>query len=277
MRAPNPSLLSFAAIALALAITPVDARSRKQDADRGFRYVDAAKNMIVLADGGRSEQTSAGTYDLTLKGLVSIDSLSQGLHLTSDKVLCQTAKAASNRMDVKHAVATGKVHIVKTVTNKGAKELTDITCSKGDLQVATAGDIVALAGPVALRSENPAKRRTLTATGSSGTAVLEPQAKTQAKDGIRTAHLAGPVKLTLVQPAQKDAADGKPPGEARVVATSDEMDISNTGTQRTIILRGHVKIEGEGSSQMGSFSGRQATVILNAAGEVIAVNTGDNN
>jgi len=266
---------------LALVIAPAYGWKLSQGGERQFRYIDAAKNMIVLADGGRSEQTSAGTYDLTLTGLVSIDSLSQGLHLTADKVQCQTAKAANNRMDVKHAVATGKVHIVKTVANKGAKEITDITCSKGDLQVAATGDIVALAGPVSLRSESPAKRRTLTATGSSGTAVLEPQAKTQAKDGIRTAHLAGPVKLTLVQPAEKPAktpADAKPPGEAKVVATSDEMDISNTATLRTVILRGHVKIDGEGSSRVGSFSGiRQATVVLNAAGEVISVNTGDMN
>jgi hypothetical protein len=235
-----------------------------------FRYVDAKRNLTVLAHGGLADQVAPGSYLLQLKGSVSIASVSQGLSLTSHAVRCETSTDGKKRSELRHAVATGDVHIVKRVSTAGRNQTTDLRSSAGDLRAETGGDIIKLAGPVRIESTDAVRHQTMLAIGSSGTVTLEPDDKNRVGNGLRSGSLEGPVTVTL---------DGSPPKgsliASRVVATSDRMELRNTDAEPTIVLIGHVEIHGKGDQGMGDFTRlSRATLKLNRADQVVGWEAG---
>ncbi|AIE85589.1 hypothetical protein [Fimbriimonas ginsengisoli] len=233
---------------------------------RRFQYSDGS--MTVLSTSGRAELGRGDAYHFFLKGAVSIASLAQGLTLTADTVTCDTALGANKKTELRHAVATGGVHMVKTVTNKVGKQTTDITGTRADMQSAPNGSIVNLAGPVKIVSLDQVKRKTMTATGRSAVAVLEPGSKSSLSSGIRGATLQGPVHLVMVQ------SKAGTQGDSTLVADADRMEMKNLGKVPQVVLIGHVSGHGEGASRVGRFSGMtRATIQLNAQGEVTGFGT----
>jgi len=239
-------------------------------AQERFRYTDPSGNILVLATDAGMDNVNGTTTKLDLSGKVDITSASQGLHLTADHVTCIVAevKAAAAKSKAKKelqsATAKGNLHVTKTVSNANGKQTTDITGSEGQIDSKPAGSVVTLKGPVTLKNLDETKRSTMTATGSSAVATLEPGDKSKLTNGLVAATLQGPVTMDLIETAAAGSSSG-----AHANGTADRMEISRSGTGSTVRLTGHVEIHGSGGSRIGNASGlSSATFELNAAGEV---------
>lgn len=225
-----------------------------------FRYTDG--NMTLHAGGGRAVQAASGAYTFYLSGNVDMTSIKDAVHLTADQITSETEIDKKGASQLKHAVATGHVHATKIVTNGAGKQTTDIVGSRADLKAQAAGSIVTVSGPVTIVNLNEKSKKTMTASGSSAIATLEPGTKTSFSSGLRNATLSGPVRVRIVQ----SQIQGR--GASTVVATGNRMDITYAGKEPMIVLTGNVEVHGEGDSRMGHLSGRQLKIWLNKAGEV---------
>jgi hypothetical protein len=231
-----------------------------------FKYSDG--NLTLLAQSGRAVQSKTGDYTFTVKGAVSISSKKEGFTMTTDRVVCETVQSAGKQTELRHAVATGRVHLVKTVTSPAGRQVTDITGSAADLRKVANGDVVNLEAPVRIQNSDQVNRKTMVATGSKAVATLAPGVQSSFSSGLRHATLSGPVRVTIVQ------APVKGRGASTLVATGNRMDLTYSGGEPVIVLTGNVSIHGEGDSRLGQFTGlRKATVHLNAKGEVVGFDT----
>lgn len=232
-----------------------------------FTYSDAKGNLKVVAHSGSGVQTKEGSYSFTLKGAVSVRSISQGLGLDGDEVVCDLVKGKASDSELRHAVATGKVHLTKTIAAHGSepRRQTDIRCAKADLLAEPHADILHLSGPVEMQTAEPGKPPTMVVSGQSGVANLAPRAKGGDSDALRSASLDGPVKVTMLLAPSATITAG-----SKIVATGDHLDVVNGGMHPTVVLRGHVEIHGEGTQSVGKFTGlNRATLRLDATGKVV--------
>ena len=84
----------------------------------------------------------------------------------------------------------------------------------------------------------------MTATGSSGLAILEAKANVAQGNGLKKATLHGPVKIVFVQNATKTEV------ASQIVGTAFQMILENVGNQRKITLIGSVHVVGPGTDEV---------------------------
>lgn len=251
-----------AALALGVCVTAFAAQTR-------FRYTDPAKNVEVQANRARVDNASQQTSQLLVQGQVDITSRSQGLRIQANEVRCEIGTVKANTKEIRKATATGSVKMSKTVTNARGRQLTEISGSKADMVADPKGSTVNMAGPVGIRSSDDRKRVNLSATGSSGIAILEPGSATGLTNGLREATLAGPVKIDMLQ-----AGRAGQKGEARAEAKANRMRLVARKDGSTLTLLGNVEIHGRGASDIGDTTGLSKAIFeFNAAGEVTRFST----
>lgn len=224
-----------------------------------FTYKDPKGDLSVVASSAKGVKLGANGLVFDVAGSVVLVSAKQGIRLQAAAVRGETVQNASKQTELRRAVATGGVRLVKTGTGQN----TDIQGWRADMN----GDVVQVSGPVTIRNVEPTKRETMVATGSSCTATLEPGSK-GSKGGIRSAILKGPVRVNIVQEAR--------PGEGatHVIATGSQMRVDNAGTGRIVVLTGNAKVSFQGAQKLGDMSAGTITLLLNTKGEVIEAQTG---
>jgi hypothetical protein len=226
-----------------------------------FRFVDPAKNLTILAKDGHADGSNPKSYVFHLKGDFFMKSISQGMTLTADEVRGSTQAIGDGKQELRHATATGNVHILQEVEKASAKQTTDIRGSSGDLDAVPAGDVVKLAGSVRIVRTDTQLRQTMVATGSSGVVTLEHGGKGKF-GGMREGTLEGPVNVVL---DREPTAENKQP--AHVTAKGDHMEFTNTGAHPVITMTGHVEIHDPAQGDMTGLS--KAVINLNQDGQVL--------
>jgi hypothetical protein len=220
-----------------------------------FTYDDA--NLSVRAkDALITTNQANGDMHFDLRGTVTIVSKSQGMKLAAGRVVSDMseAKGAAKKSQIKAATATGSVRIDQTVTGAQAKRTT-ITSNKAVYKGQGDGGVVTLTGSVRIVSVD-SKNQTFVATGASGTAILDPKAGSSS--GLRSATLNGPVAIDV----QETGRTG------HIVARGDRLDVNRATKPTTLTLSGHVTIQGQGDSSMGTANAPgRAIFTLNDKGE----------
>lgn len=231
-----------------------------------LHYVDASGNVKVTTTKFRISQVAPKLTQLHFVGGVRLQSISQGLELLADDVAADLVKSNAKTSELKKGIATGHAKLTKSVMTPQGKQVTQIAGSRADLTKGADSDQVVIAGPVNLLSINPAQRRTLQASGSRGSAVLEPQAKTKMNNGLRSAILDGNVIVDILQRPQNGS-------ETRIHATSDRMTVNYVGSSPVLQLIGHVTMKSTGANSIGMINGTFSNVTfhLTKAGEVQSV------
>ena len=214
-----------------------------------FTYRDTKGDLSLKSRDGQGEMISNG-YKFILRGAVSVTSKSRAFTLTADRVeaTVSATKSGESPNDLRIAKATGKVKLVQS----SAGQNSTLTANSVTYQPLGNQGKVEASGSVTIQNIDSAKRESMRATGSSGSATLD---KT-AQRGVRTAELKGPVRVDVVQSSKSNS---------KVVFTGGRL----TLTGDTITLSGNVKASGSGASQFGNLSNVDSlTVYLNDKGEM---------
>lgn len=149
------------------------------------------------------------------------------------------------------AKATGKVRITQT---SGTKSST-LNSNTATYTVQGKGGEVTASGAVRIQNLDGSKKQTVLATGSSGSATLNPDSER----GIDQATLNGPVRVEIVQAGENGS---------RVVLTGRKLVMSGN----TLTMTGGVTATGTGASQFGNVQGVDTlTARLNDNGEMTSV------
>lgn len=218
-------------------------------AQSNFTYSDSKGDLAIRARDGQGESLSDG-YRFDLMGSVQISSKSRKFILQASRVQATIGKSEIDQSpnELKIAKATGGVRVVQTAAGKSST----LQSNSATYRIQGSGATVDAVGAVRILNSNQAKRETLTATGSSGTAVLNPKSAR----GIDRATLKGPVRVEIVQSG---------PASSTVVFTGGKMSMDGS----TITLVGNVRALGSGASKFGNLSNVDSvTVQLNANGEM---------
>jgi lipopolysaccharide assembly outer membrane protein LptD (OstA) len=218
-------------------------------AQAGFSYSDDKGDLSLRARDGQGEMTANG-YQFDLRGGVTITSTSRKFSVKADRVLATVAKGGqeSSPNTLEKAVATGNVRIQQSVDGRSAslQSQSATYLAKGD-----AAEIQAK-GMVRIQNIDSGKKETMLATGTSGTATLDPKSKR----GISKATLAGPVRIELKQANSQGTT---------IVFTGNRLTLAGN----TVALVGNVKATGSGASRFGNLSNVDSlTVELNDRGEM---------
>jgi hypothetical protein len=224
-------------------------------AQRAAIYHDS--NLSVWSNGLLVTQGDKGLLHFDLQGGVRIASKDQGVSLSAARVLADTVPVKGTlkmkKTQVKSATATTGVVIEQLAGGQGNKRTT-IRANKAVYTAQGDKGLVTLTGAVKIVSVD-AKDQTLTASGTSGIATLDPKA--ESSQGLRTATLRGPVTVTIQEVGRK----------GQIVAKGDRLDVNRSLKPTTLTLTGHVTIQGQGESSMGTLAVKRAVFTLNDKGE----------
>ena len=213
-----------------------------------FSYSDAKGDLSIRAKDGQGALSTTG-YEFDLMGSVTITSKQRQFVLTASRVKASIVKSAGSESpnELKKATASGGTRIVQTASGKSSR----LQANTATYTTQGSGATVQASGSVRIVNIDQNKRETMTATGSSGTARLDPKSPR----GISAATLNGPVRVEIVQSGGT---------ASRVVFTGSKMTLS--GSQ--VSLTGNVKASGAGASRFGNLSNVDSvTVTLNERGE----------
>lgn len=232
-----------------------------------YRYSDKSENLQIVAPGGVAWRALANdAFELTLSGgksKVTATSRTQGIQMTGGNIVAtigpDPAKKGQNRLQ--RARATGGTRTIKSANG----QTSEIAGNTATYVAGVAESLLTLTGAVSLRNLDQQKRQSLAATGSSGIATLETGTQSKRSNGVRSATLAGPVRVTMIESGSR---------RATVVASANRMIYENTPGRPTITLTGNVKISGQGESNIGTFSNLSRAVLrLNDKNELVSFNT----
>jgi hypothetical protein len=200
-------------------------------------------------------------YDFSLAGNVSVASKPQGLDLASNTMNIHSVPDPKNPKSylVQHAVAVGQVTVVKTIRSKTGSEITRIVGAKADYTSGPSEAVVKMDGPMEIESYDELRRPTMTATGKSGFATLEPLTQSNLDNGLRKAEMDGNVKLVLKQ------IDGKTKKFLTIRTASDHMMLENQGSGKRITLTGSVHIEGDNVGELSK--AKSAIIVISKNGD----------
>jgi hypothetical protein len=213
-----------------------------------FTYSDSKGDLSIRAKDGQGILSSGG-YEFDLKGSVSVSSKKRQFVLTAGRVKASIGKSAGSDSpnDLKRATASGGARIIQTASGRSSR----LQSNTATYTAQGNGATVQANGAVRIVNVDQAKRETMTATGSRGTAKLDPNSPR----GISSATLDGPVRVEIVQSAGTGS---------KVVFTGNRMNLS--GNQ--VSLTGNVKASGAGASRFGNLSNVDSIVVtLNERGE----------
>jgi hypothetical protein len=181
---------------------------------------------------------------------VAISSKAKRFTLNAAQVRAVIGRSGSSTSpnELKSAKASGGVKVVQSAQ----RETSTLQSNSATYTVQGSGAVVQATGSVRLTNSSAAKRETLLATGSSGTAVLSPNSPR----GIDRATLNGPVRVQVVQSGA---------GGSKVVFSGNKMTLNGN----LVSLTGKVKATGSGASRFGDLSNVDSvTVTLNDKGEM---------
>jgi predicted transcriptional regulator len=218
-------------------------------AQANFNYSDSTSDLAIRARDGQGELMADG-YKFDLRGAVQITSRSRRVTIQAARVEAAVGRSAGAKSpnELRSAKATGGVKVIQTAPGKTST----LQANAATYAIQGAGASVQATGLVKIINSDQAKRETLTATGSKGTAVLNPKSAR----GLDRATLEGPVKVTLLQSG---------PAGSQVVFTGGRMTMSGD----SITLSKNVKATGSGASRFGNLSNVDSvTVYLNEKGEM---------
>lgn len=221
-------------------------------AQAGFSFRDATGDLSGKARNGGFTPAGSG-YEVRFDGAVSLSSKSRGFSLSSDNVITRLAKknGSGTATSMEWAKATGRVKITQT---SGSKSST-LNSNSATYTVRGKGGDVTASGSVRIQNLDGAKKQTVLATGSSGSATLNPDSKR----GIDQATLNGPVRVEIVQAGEKGS---------RVILTGKKLVMNGN----TMTMTGGVTATGSGASQFGNVQGVDTLIArLNDNGEMTSV------
>ena len=203
------------------------------------------KGLTFSAKSWSYDQTQTKQVHYRFKTNVNIDSKSEGLNIRSDQMeLDAVMQGNTKAYSVAHATATGNVKIVKTAVSTKGIQTTEISGPKGEYIAGTSESTVKMIGATTIRSIDPSVRQTMTATGSSGVAYLEPKENVTSGNGLRRATLSGPTKVVFVQETTKEERG------STITGTASQMLLENNGSERKITLIGNVHVVGPDSDEV---------------------------
>jgi hypothetical protein len=218
-------------------------------AQANFTYSDSKGDLAIRARDGQGELVEDG-YRFDLRGSVQISSRSRRVTIQAARVQARVGrtKGAQSPNELKSATASGGVKLVQTAPGKTST----LQSNSATYTAQGSGASVQASGLVKIVNADQSKRETLTATGSKGSALLNPSSTR----GIDRATLEGPVKVTIVQSG---------PSGSQVVFTGGRMTLAGN----TVTLEKNVKATGSGASRFGNLSNVDSvTVYLNEKGEM---------
>lgn len=244
-----------------------------------FKYQDKKRNVMVSGAGGRYSQSSNGkaTIDVIAgpQGGVLATSKSQGISLSAKKsarVITVPNALKKGQSDIQDVLAKGGVVLTRKILSLTQYQITEVTGEELHFVNGPAEGTITLSGPVQIVNRDIALKRTLTATGDSGAAVLDTNA-TGKKNALQHAHLHGHVQIVVVQ--QKTKAET---ADTSYTAKGDELIADYTVLPNTLTLVGHVTGFGSTESGHGDVEGAtKAVILLNDKGEMtdIELTSGD--
>ncbi|MBC8066553.1 MAG: hypothetical protein H7Y17_17110 [Chlorobia bacterium] len=220
-------------------------------AQTGFRYSDDKRDLTISAQNGGGKPIPQG-WKLDLLRNVSIASQLQKFTLKADKVTVDIAstKGSTSANEVKTATASGKVKIVQRADLRSS----NIQSNQATYRSLGKTAQVDLRGSVYIESIDEKKNQTLVATGSSGTATLDKEAKNTS--GLRQAILNGPVQIEVDQAGSEGST---------MLFKGNKLTLS----PGKAVLSGNVSADGRGKNKIGSFTNMDTlTVILNERNEM---------
>lgn len=218
-------------------------------AQSNFNYSDAKGDLAIKAKDGAGAILKDG-WKFDLKGNVTISSRTEKFNLQAPVVSATivSAKGSTSPNQVKTATASGGVRLTQSSTGATSNLQSQTATYTSGTNSAT----VQARGAVRIQNVDNRKRETMVATGSSGTAVLNPKSKR----GLDSAILNGPVRVEVVQSGT---------GSGKATFTGQKLTLRNN----QITLTGNVKATGSGSSQFGNLSNVDSVVVdLNDNGEM---------
>ena len=205
------------------------------------------KGLTFTAKSWSYDQTKEKQVHYRFRGNVSILSKAEGLNIQSDQLeLDAVMQPNTKAYTVTHAIANNHVRILKTAVSATGTQTTEISGPQGEYIVGTTESIVKMNGATTIKSIDPNLRQTMTATGSSGTAYLEPKGNVASGNGLRRATLNGPTKIVFVQEATKAERGSK------ITGTASQMLLENSGNQRKITLIGNVHVIGPDTDEVSN-------------------------
>ena len=214
-----------------------------------FTYSDLKGDLSIRSKDGQGTMLEDG-YRFDLKGSVTVSSKSRRFTLQANQVQANIGKGASSTSpnELKTAKASGNVSITQTAPGKSST----LQSNSATYTAKGTKSLVQVTGSVRLKNTDAGKREVLTATGSSGSATLNPSSAR----GLEQATLNGPVKVEIIQSGTQ---------ASRVVFTGGKMTFAGS----TVTLTGNVKATGSGASRFGNLSNVDSlTVHLNDKGEM---------
>lgn len=214
-----------------------------------FTFTGSKGDFSIRARDGKGEPIKDG-WKFDLEGAVVITSRKDRFTLSAPKVTATVAavQGSSSASQVKTARATGGVKVTQSTASSTANLQSQTATYTAGARTST----LLVQGSVRIQSIDTQKRETLVATGTSGTAILNPGAKR----GMDSATLNGPVRVEIVQAGSS---------RGKAVFTGQRL----TMNQNQVTLTGNVKATGTGSAQFGDLSNvDRVTVDLNDKGEM---------
>ncbi len=213
-----------------------------------------------LSKAERSEKL----VKLTLVGGVAVTSEQQGLTIHSDKMTLNARQDPKQKKAylVDTAVATGHVVVLKAMPSKTGKQSTRIEGASAEYISGVNESIVKMPVPMKIQSFNEKGQPTMTGTGNSGVATLEPLKKTNFENALRKAVLDGNVHFDMTQYDPKS----KSKSPTTLHTTSDHMVMENIADGKRITLTGSVHISADNFGDMKGAS--RAVIVINKAGRI---------
>lgn len=232
----------------------------------GLDYISPTKNVEIHAASGllewaKTSSNAAVPHRFDVRGGTSrVQALvhDEGLELLADRVLGDFAAGPKSHNEIRSATATGHVQVSKE--SRGSRMVMTGAVAKYTRSGTKAN--LNLSGPVHMSGYSAQSRRTLVANGSSASATLSPDTKSDS--ALRSATLFGPVTI--------DVTERMSTGNARGMhAVGKRLDIDNTTKPARLVLSGGAVID---SAQFGHMTANRITLELNERGEVVSASGG---
>ena len=211
-----------------------------------------------LSKAERSEKL----VKLTLIDGVAVTSEQQGLTIRSDKMTLNARQdpKKKNAYLIDTAVANGHVVVLKAMPSKAGKRSTRIEGASAEYITGVNESLVKMPVPMKIQSFDEKGQPTMTGTGNSGVATLEPLKKSNFENALRKAVLDGNVHLDMSQ------YDPKSKSRTALHTTSDHMVMENIGDGKRITLTGSVHISADNFGDMKG--AKRAVILINKAGDI---------
>lgn len=216
------------------------------------------------AEGGVASDQATQETRFVLTGHAVAASKDMTFRAETVKGLFVTPKGAK-RSVLKHAETTGPGSVTRSVQRGHETETTVLDGTRFVFDGDAAVGHLRIAGPVQITDSGSGKSN-LRMTGDSGTAQFDMQQQ-PGQDALRGATLDGRVAADIV-------AFGKNAGS--IHATGDRLILDDAVQPHTLVLTGHVSIQGKGQTGVGSVSGIQKVkFLLNRQGQFTHVSAGE--